>query len=81
MRQPHEYKLINFWGVNSGSFRYYIRQQQLLAAMDNAPLNAVFKEGSNWVTIDDVQNQSVVEHAKSLGLVQDNSGGTTNDHS
>lgn len=44
MPKPEEYIAIQVWGAQSGSYAYYIKEQQARAAAVNAPLDAIFEE-------------------------------------
>lgn len=49
MPQPKDYTAVDFWHRRTGSFQYYIDDQQEKAARDNAPLDATYKdESGNW---------------------------------
>ena len=46
MNRPSDYKAIMAWGIHMGSLPDYIRYQQEQAAAANAPLDAIFQNGS-----------------------------------
>ncbi len=69
MVKPSDYKAISFWGNCLGSFSSYIKQEQYKAVVDNAPLNAIYKRNNDWVTLNDVTNESIISEAKILGLM------------
>lgn len=58
MHKPEEYIYIRKWGKMLASFEYYIRDQQKLAAFEDAPLNAVYREHetNSWITTDEIEN-------------------------
>lgn len=65
-----KYKAIVFWGEQLGSYCSYVKQQQIIAFRENAPLNAIYKkDNGEWETLDQVQNQAVIEIAKKRGLL------------
>jgi len=55
MSMPRDYKHIAAWGKMMGSHRYYIDQQQAMAASDNAPIDAVYynDRDKKWTVIGD----------------------------
>jgi hypothetical protein len=70
MNKPSDYLAIRFWGVRLGSFSYYIKREQERAAIDNAPLNAIYyREDVGWRTLDDVTNENVIADAKRAGIM------------
>ena len=51
IHQPHEYLHLRAWSIRLASFDNYIHQQQEIAAMDNAPLNAIYRDvDGTWIT-------------------------------
>ena len=57
MSKPSEYVWIKRWGKHLGSFDYYIQNQQALAAEENAPVDAIYKDDDgNWRRIGQVTN-------------------------
>ncbi len=58
--EPAEYLAIRLWHKQTGSFEYYVTKQQERAAIDGAPLDAIFKrdwEGqSGWVAVSDLSH-------------------------
>ncbi len=71
MNKPSDYRAIQFWGARLGSLRYYIKREQERAAIDNAPLNAIYyREDAGWRTLDDVTNENVIADAKRAGLME-----------
>lgn len=42
MFHPNEYRHIAAWGRLLGSYPYYIEQQQVKAAMEQAPIKAIY---------------------------------------
>ena len=61
--QPDEYVFIRRWGTIMGSFEYFIKEQQQLAAAENAPLTAIYKiyGTDSWAVAERVKNPSVRE--------------------
>jgi len=64
MPQPSDYKMIKAWGQYMGSYHPYIVDQQNLAAQENAPLDAIFRNNdshvgavSTWSTVEQVKSQ------------------------
>lgn len=57
------YPLIEKWGRMSGSFTYYIVDQQERAARDNAPEDAIFYsvDDARWVRADEVNDDTTRE--------------------
>lgn len=62
-RNPKDYVIMWHWLRSTGSFQYYIDQQQQRAANDNAPLTAIYErvDSNNpgvrthdWQTIDNM---------------------------
>lgn len=53
---PKDYKCIAIWGGILGSYPNYISTEQYRAAMDNAPLTAVYFNDSLgvWVVAEDI---------------------------
>jgi hypothetical protein len=66
MPSPNTYKYIRAWGNFLHSYSYYIHDQQQKAAADNAPLNAIYKRGNKWVTVDEIQNKENKRIVESL---------------
>ena len=66
MPQPNEYKMIQAWGKYMGSYMPYIVDQQNLAAQENAPLDAIFRNNDSHVGV--VSTWSTVEQVKSDDL-------------
>ena len=72
--KPDDYLAIQAWGRQLGSFAYYRRQQQELAAQEGAPTNAIYKGAEGvWHTVEDIQNpdtkriiEADVEHLKKI---------------
>jgi hypothetical protein len=63
MRNSTDYKCIAIWGRITGSYGYYIKEQQALAAKDNAPLTAIYKrENGEWATAEQVKNEQSRYH-------------------
>lgn len=54
--RPSDYRHIAAWGRYLGSYQYYIKDQQEQAALDNAPLDAVYynNDQRRWVTLDEM---------------------------
>lgn len=49
---PGDYRAIQAWGIHLLSFEYYIREQQMKAFKDGAPLDAIyFREDRGWVRL------------------------------
>lgn len=51
------YPFITAWGRQLGSLPYYVAMQRALARQQDAPFNAVFKDGDVWVTTDDLSEE------------------------
>lgn len=54
--KPPAYPYIRAWGKMMGSFKPYIDEQIAAAREANAPLDAVYFNGNNWVRFTDVQS-------------------------
>jgi len=54
MPKPSEYKAIELWGKQLGSYQYYIKDQQEQALMDHAPLDALYERDGKWTTVRDL---------------------------
>jgi hypothetical protein len=55
MHEPHEYTAIYAWCQHLGSFGFYLTQQQRKAALEDAPLDAIFRRtDGGWATTDDI---------------------------
>lgn len=55
MTKASDYKHIRAWGALMGSFEYYIRNEQDKAALDNAPVDAVYQSSNGvWIRHTDV---------------------------
>lgn len=61
---PADYKHIAAWGALMGSHDTYIKAEQFRAWEDGAPLNAIYRDGSNrpnqpifWHTADTIKNE------------------------
>ena len=53
--KPEEYAAIRIWCKNSGSYDYYIEDEQWRAAVAGAPLDALYeKMRGTWVTVSDL---------------------------
>jgi hypothetical protein len=52
--KPTEYKAIELWGINLGSYRYYIEGEQHKAADMDAPIDALYERNGNWVCVSDL---------------------------
>lgn len=69
---PDQYRHIRAWGIMMGSLPYYIKQQQLAASKDGAPVNAIYQsrnfDGSDgpWRTMDDVTNLDAVKRIEEI---------------
>ena len=57
MHTARKYKAIALW--NKGSRSYYVLEQQRRAAVDGAPLDAIYYTGSRWQTISDIKNENL----------------------
>lgn len=55
------YEMIRRWGVNvMHSADWYVNDQIEIAAMDNAPQNAIFKRDTGvWATTDDIAHKDI----------------------
>ena len=60
--KPSDYKGIELWGKQLGSFPYYIEGQQSMAARDGAPIDALYAKHSfddeapaQWVCVSDLK--------------------------
>lgn len=57
MSRPDEYKSIATYGRRLGSFWNYIAEQQVLAAKENAPLTATWRDhDGTWHTTDEIRD-------------------------
>ena len=54
MPKPSDYKAIALWGKETGSYDYYIKDEQDRAASDNAPLDATYKRDGTWRCVSDL---------------------------
>lgn len=54
-----DYKCIGLWGQELGSYSNYIAQEKARARLDNAPADAIYKNGDNWVTLGEVRNRAL----------------------
>lgn len=55
MNKPSDYRAIRVWHASTGSFSYYWKHLQELAAEEGAPLNAIYKtSGGTWITTNDL---------------------------
>lgn len=59
MPEPNEYKHIRAWGRMMHSYDYYIRNQQILASEENAPIDAIYRKPDGWHCFSDVTNTPV----------------------
>jgi hypothetical protein len=60
MNKAEDYKHIAAWGNFMRSYKYYIDDQQRIAAKDQAPLNAIFKRSDGtWCTADEIKNSTL----------------------
>lgn len=57
-----KYQAIRIWGQHLGSFDYFIENEQAKAESEDAPLDALYKDGSTWVTIADLENKNNQRH-------------------
>ena len=56
--EAHEYTFIRAWGLMLGSQFYYIRSEQERAAVNGAPLNAIYRnQDGYWVTTDELTTE------------------------
>lgn len=54
MNNPQDYKYIAVWGKMMQSYSPYIKQQQIQAANEGAPLSSIYKDDKRgWQTYDD----------------------------
>ena len=53
---PSAYRCIAIWGHNLGSFPCYTANEQYRAAVQHAPLTAIYERQGVWVTLEDVEN-------------------------
>jgi len=53
-----KYQAIRIWGQHVGSFDYFIENEQAKAEAEDAPLDALYKEGNTWVTIVHLRNKN-----------------------
>jgi len=61
MNKPEDYKAIGLWGAFMHSFSYYVEFQQILAAENDAPLDAIYKSSAGeWRTIRDLSKDHPV---------------------
>lgn len=71
MHKPEDYKLIEFWDRRLGSPYTWTQLQQSRAAKENAPITAIYRDSDGrWRTIEEVDNQSLLDAAASLGLMR-----------
>jgi len=55
-----KHKYIVAWGKYVDSRDYYIKDQLVLAEIDNAPENALFKRASGeWATLDSIEDPNL----------------------
>lgn len=66
--KPRDYRHIEVWGLRLGSHRTYIHDQQVMAAADGAPLDAIYKRDGKWITARDVTNPDALADFKKAGL-------------
>lgn len=58
--KPEDYKAVYLWHRNTGSYPYYIEQQQEKAFAAKAPVDAIYHRygteniGANWRTVSDL---------------------------
>ena len=64
MSNPRDYKHIYAWGMMMSSSRDYIHDEQVRAAADNAPLDAIYKRQDGWRTMRDVTVFNTIETMK-----------------
>ncbi|MCK5602376.1 hypothetical protein KAR91_10915 [Candidatus Pacearchaeota archaeon] len=57
--KAHEYLCIVAWGRRLQSFDYYIRAQQEKAAVEEAPLTAIYERDGVWSTADEIKDPSL----------------------
>ena len=70
-----KYQAIRIWGQwldsqkvslfglqHLGSFDYFIENEQAKAEAEDAPLEALYKDGNTWVTIADLDNKNNQRH-------------------
>ena len=58
--KPNQYKAIALWGQKMGSFAYYTAHEQLRAAGDDAPLDAIYQnEDGTWSTVRSIKSVAV----------------------
>lgn len=52
---PNQYRAMKLWLENSGSYPYYVKQEQERASEEGAPLDALYKnhEGK-WICVSDL---------------------------
>jgi hypothetical protein len=55
--KPKDYKGIELWGQQLGSYQYYIDGEQSKAVSTNAPIDALYWSESNgeWVCVSDLK--------------------------
>ena len=58
--RPQDYKHIKAWGIMMHSHNYYIVAEQEQAALDNAPLDAIFKREDGWHTFAGTTNPETI---------------------
>jgi|15BtaG_2_1085339.scaffolds.fasta_scaffold123986_2 hypothetical protein len=61
LNKPSDYRAIEIWGRRLGSFDSYIKMEQKKAALDNAPITAIYKRGEIWRTVNDIENNAVLK--------------------
>ena len=61
MPKPSEYLHLRAWGMMMGSYEYYIKAQQELAAEENAPLTSMYKNSDGiWQTYESITRADTV---------------------
>jgi len=52
---PNQYKAMKLWLENSGSYPYYVKQEQERASEEGAPLDALYKSHEGlWISLSDL---------------------------
>lgn len=63
--QPHEYVAIKLWGIELGSYPYYIKDQQAKASREGAPVDALYfcqpthapaGSADRWICVSDLKD-------------------------
>ena len=53
--KPTDYVAIRLWGIQLGSFDYYIAHEQEKAAAQAAPIDALYEREGKWTCVSDLK--------------------------